>query len=182
MKSKKNCYIAFGAFGIAKEGLMSSRIEIKAGSTSGSPRIRMSAHKSQYFADIHDYSGNLGADHLIYQKSFIDSSSREQVLINSVRKAGKVLKSLGYSILLHHADKGDKRSNPAPWVTKVDSRIVNMLIKKVSNHYEEKANKSTRELATLKANIAKLESQAYRDQKVAHSFARKANKALERVA
>ena len=151
MKNKKNCYIAINPN--SSEG-----VQIKAGCTKGSARVRMNQHNCSFYSlDAgQEYSGGLSSTHLVYEKSFVDSVSREQVLINSVREVARILIEAGKRVLLHHAPVEDDRSNPAPWITKVDSRIVKMLIQKVLGNWDKEAIRAEEELANTQANIAKL--------------------------
>ncbi len=151
MKNKKNCYIAIAP-------LTELGVQIKAGCTAGSARQRMQQHQSSWysFGAGQEYSPSLGADDVVYEKSFINSANREQVLINSVREVAKILSESGKKVLLHHASQDDRRSNPAPWISKTDSRIIKMLIKKVLGNWDKETVQAEEELATTKANIAKL--------------------------
>ena len=151
MKNKKNCYIALAQTNTYHD------IQMKAGCTAGSAKARMNQHQSSYYTieGGQNYSPYLGENNLVYEKSFVDSTSREQVLINSVREVARILTEAGKRVLLHHAPVEDSRSNPAPWITKIDSRIVKMLIQKVLGNWDKEAIRAEEELANTQANIAK---------------------------
>ena len=164
---KKNIYVAL-------EVLSDNRIEIKAGSTSGSARARMSTHPSQFYCGQHNYGTTLNKDSVVYEKSFSNYWEREQKVINTIRYIANYLSEKGFCVKLHHGHQYDQRSNPASYIKNIDKKLVRTLLKKIADKHESRFNPiqgyRLRRLNEMQKEIEKSKEEAKKYKIIRNSF------------